>query len=545
MFLLPASDTAQGLDVEILANTDGALFTHEITVTNGSTRPIAPGRVVLTTDLVVTELVEHGYQSWSTVRPTAPADQRPSRAAAPRWFRNQMLADGASAGDVLSADSVLLHAGGLVATTWLVGPPVTMRVDASGQVSVSTDLEEVILAPGESRLLARLRAADGSPGPLLSEWASLTGEASKARTRSVQPFGWCSWYQYFTDVTAEAVLDNLALAADHGLELVQIDDGWQPSIGEWSGTAERFGTPIGDLAGQIRHRGLSAGIWTAPFLAIEGGPLATANPSWLVRNEGGGARTALHHGGWGGKVYALDLSQPAVINHLADQFGALAELGFDYFKIDFLHAGVVPGRRSGDGGAGRSQHFRAALAAIRSAIGDGSILLGCGSPLAPAVGLVDAMRVSEDVAPHWGPGPHFSGWEESSVGVANAIEASIRRAPLHRRWYATDPDCAILRPSGTTLTAAERHALIATIAGTGGFTVLSDDLSQYGTTEWDLVEALRAAQPVVDAPLDLVDPMARSHLELTGPAHRLSIDLERHEGAVTGDDIPRLLGARP
>ena len=452
-----------------------------------------------------------------------------------------MLSDGAVAGTMLCADTVLLHSNGLLATTWLDGPPVTFRVHDDGAVSLAIDLEDVVLEPGQTSALARLRSADGAPGPLLSRWASMTGAASNARVGSTQPLGWCSWYQYFTDVTSDDIIANLALAAEHGLGLVQIDDGWQPSIGVWSGTADTYGTPIGDLASRIRHCGLSAGIWTAPFLAIDGGPLAEGNPGWLVRNEAGDPRTALHHEGWGGKVYALDLSQPAVIDHLADQFGALADLGFDYFKIDFLHAGMVPGIRVGDGGLGRTHHFRAALAAIRSAIGEDATLLGCGSPLAPAVGLVDAMRVSEDVAPHWGPGAHFPGWQESSVGTGNAVEASLRRAPLHRRWFATDPDCALLRPSDTALSAGERHALVATIAGTGGFTVLSDDLSRYGTAEWDIVEALRDVQPLVDGPVDLIDPMAANVLELVGTYHQLVVDLSLHTGSLSGAGIPDLL----
>ena len=545
MKLLDSPAVQPGLDLSLVPSLDDGAATHVVLATNGTTHPLHLGRVVVRTDLVVTEFVEHGYQSWSTVRPTIPSDYRSVRAQAPRWFRNQMLADGESAGRALCADTVLVHSGGLVATTWLDGPPLTMLVNLDGGVAISMDLDGIVLEPGETRHVARLRSVEGPAGPLLSEWAALTGIEAAARTRSDPPFGWCSWYQYFTEVTADDVVANLRLAAEHELGLVQIDDGWQRSIGEWSGTSERFGMPIGDLADHIRQQGLSAGIWTAPFLAVEGSPLATANPSWLVTNEAGRPRTALHHGGWGGRVYALDLSQASVIEHLAAQFTDLAEMGFDYFKIDFLHAGMVPGQRRGSDGRTRTEYFTDALSAIRGAIGDTAYLLGCGSPLAPAVGLVDGMRLSEDVAPHWGPGDHFPGWSESSVGTANAIEASVRRAPLHRRWYAGDPDCVLLRPSDTDLTNTERHSLVATVAGTGGFTVLSDDLRRYGAAEWDLVEALRAAQPVVDEAVDLVDPLATSHLELIGPAHHLVVDLDRRTASVEGPDIPALLTRHP
>jgi hypothetical protein len=41
------------------------------------------------------------------------------------------------------------------------------------------------------------------------------------------------------------------------------------------------------------------------------------------------------------------------------------------------------------------------MAVIRDAAGSDAYLLGCGAPIIPSVGHVDAMRVSNDIAPHW------------------------------------------------------------------------------------------------------------------------------------------------
>ena len=40
---------------------------------------------------------------------------------------------------------------------------------------------------------------------------------------------------------------------------------------------------------------------------------------------------------------------------------------------------------------------------IREAIGPDAYLLGCGAPILPSVGLVDAMRVGPDIAHHYEP----------------------------------------------------------------------------------------------------------------------------------------------
>jgi alpha-galactosidase len=531
-----APDVLLDVSIDCVRAHDGDV--HHIRVSNSGDRSVRADVLSIRSNLVVEWFMEHGHQSWSTVRVANFSDARPIRADAPRWFRNQMLADGSLAGHALCADTVLIHEGGIVASAKIDGPPVTMVVGPTdGAVTIQIDLEGVELEPGASITAGELWVAEGAPGHLYSNWAAASGALAHARTDSPQPLGWCSWYQYFTEVTSEDVLANLKLAAQHGLELVQIDDGWQPSIGEWSKTSERFGLPIADLAARIRASGLTAGIWTAPFLAIEGGPVAERNEGWLVKNEAGQPRTALFHEGWGGRVYALDTSLPEVRQHLVETYAGLRSAGFDYFKIDFLHAGSVPGSRAGDGIAGRTAWLRAGLEAIREGIGDDATLLGCGSPLHVGVGTVDAMRVSEDVAPHWGPGRHFDGWEESSVGTLNAIHASVRRAPLHRRWYATDPDCALLRPRDSELNASQRRALAATIVGTGGFTVVSDDLSLYGREEWDLLDEMGRARTSVDAMVDLSDPMNPTTLEVRGPNHLLLVDLEAGQAEVSSPTI--------
>ena len=75
-------------------------------------------------------------------------------------------------------------------------------------------------------------------------------------------------------------------------------------------------------------------------------------------------------------------------------FTALRSYGFDYFKLDFLYAGALGGL----------EEYRHGLpAVIRDAVGPEAYVLGCGAPILPSVGLVDAMRVSPDVAPVYEP----------------------------------------------------------------------------------------------------------------------------------------------
>jgi alpha-galactosidase len=89
------------------------------------------------------------------------------------------------------------------------------------------------------------------------------------------------------------------------------------------------------------------------------------------------------------------------------------------------------------------------------------------------------MRIGPDVDQRWKPYIKGSGtflYNEYSVPSArNAIQNTFTRAPLHLRWWVSDPDCLLVR-SDSQLTLAEVQSLATVIALTGGPLLLSDDL---------------------------------------------------------------------
>jgi alpha-galactosidase len=120
------------------------------------------------------------------------------------------------------------------------------------------------------------------------------------------------------------------------------------------------------------------------------------------------------------------------------------------------------------------------------------------------------MRVSPDTGPWWAPRPGdtVKGFAGSAACLANAARASLLRAPLHRRLWINDPDCLLLRPTKTQLSAAQRRLGADLVAGLGCFLMISDDLSLYGAEEWSQVERIRKLQSEADSPLDIDDPLA-------------------------------------
>lgn len=398
-----------------------------------------------------------------------------------------MLADRDGAGRELTGDTFLVHDGGTIGALANDSHFTRVVVSPDGALRIEWLMDDIRVTKGQEITLAAHLVIEGQPGESYSTYVE---RATPPTRRSFTPVpAWCSWYQYFGEISPAIIRENLALAVEHGVSVVQIDDGWQREIGVWTDVAPTWGEPMSDIARDIEDAGCVPGIWTAPFLAIEDGTLHRHHPEWLVRNENDQPTTALFHGGWGGRIFALDTTHPDVLAHIEQTYRYLRSQGFTYFKIDFLHAGAAVGARHRDE-LTRAQAFVAGLAAVRRGIGEDAVLVGCGSPLLAASGYVDVMRVSEDVAPFFYPRQFFDGFPENTVAAQNALEESLLRAPLHARWFTLDPDCILLRTTETELSQHERNLVVRGAAAASPFLVVSDRLALYSDEEWELAHSL-------------------------------------------------------
>jgi alpha-galactosidase len=287
--------------------------------------------------------------------------------------------------------------------------------------------------------ITRTAAAEGIEAAKAA-FADRFAAASRVGRIRPAPTIWCSWYQYFTAVTEADIDENVKAIGDRDLpvDVIQLDDGYQRELGDWLAVSERFRSLPGMVA-RIRERGRRAGIWIAPFLVGAQSALASEHPEWLVRTPAGAPVPALHN--WDQDCYPLDVTHPQAQDYLTAVLRWFIDIGIDFFKLDFLYAAALDGHRY-DTSLTSSQAYRQALAHVRSAIGRDPYLLGCGAPLLPSVGLVDAMRVSADTAPLWAP-EHG----DMSLAGGQSAELSARaRSYQHGRYWVTDPDCLLLRP---------------------------------------------------------------------------------------------------
>lgn len=421
------------------------------------------------------QVYEHGWQSWSPagLYPAASTSPRPAR---PVWqtmaFRPELPAPPTG----FQGEGLLVVDPGDGEGVHVLSAPDPARAVASIRARLEGD-RLLVEADGEVR---EDRAPDVDAG--LRAWAEALGASMGAPEPVALGPGWCSWYCYWREVTARDVLDNLAALDELDLEaaVVQVDDGWQAGIGDWLTDSPRFGD-LADVVARIRATGRRAGIWLAPFLVAARSELAAAHPDWLVRDAEAGFN-------WDQPLRILDPTHPEAAEHLQAVVRRLAAMGIDYFKIDFLYAGAQVGGRHAD--ADPIDAYRHGLRLVRDAAGPGSTILGCGAPLLPSVGLVDAMRVSPDIDPAFAP-PDGDVSQPSGQG---ALLAGRARAFQHARLWVNDPDCLLARPE-----VEHREQWADHVARSGGLVVSSDPLRELD--DWGLQTTRRLLAPSSPEPV--------------------------------------------
>ena len=354
------------------------------------------------------------------------------------------------------------------------------------------------LRPGESIVSECLVTLDGTDTErLFGAYAERWAKESGARRKCAPPVGWCSWYYYFSNVTLEDVLANADWLAAHRkdgfgrVKVIQLDDGYQTALGDWLVPNEKFPGGLKRFADEVRARGFTPAVWVGPFMVEETAQLLKDHPDWTVKGADGLSASPL---GWRGghKVYALDGTNPAVLDHLRALFRTLRSYGIDYVKLDFcMIASSVPGARYFDPTATRAQALRRAFEAIREGFGEDGFILGCTAPFGSLVGLVDAMRSSTDITPYWrGEGHQYA----EAPNVPNVCRNVINHNYQNGRLWVNDPDTLIVRDDSTKLTEGEVRFWAKAVELVGGSLLLSDNFASLNPTRLPLVtRALREA----------------------------------------------------
>jgi alpha-galactosidase len=416
--------------------------------------------------------------------------------AATPWQGKQGRFWSETVGAVMTDTSALVL-GGVSLADQFVQAGVDLRPRKRSLV-LQAQADDVALAPGETGA-SEWFYLEWVPLPQidpLATYAHAVARQMEVPPQKPVPTGWCSWYIYRADVSEADIMQNLAMAAllshELPLEVIQLDEGYESTWGDWTDYNERFDHPLPWLASRIEGSGFTPGLWLSPFTVHPRSEIARAHPDWLLRDHRGRPVSAGLLFSFIGRI--LDPTHPGVQDHVRQLVEtAVEEWGYPYLKLDFLYAAARPGQHH-DASVTRAQAYRRGMEIIRQAAGEETFLVGCGAPIGPSVGLVDAMRIGPDTDAEWEP--HFAGlrWSirqnPSLPSLRNSLRNVTNRAWMHNRWWINDPDTLMVRQTQTALTEDEVLAQATLLGLSGGLSILSDDLSELSPERQAIASAL-------------------------------------------------------
>lgn len=166
----------------------------------------------------------------------------------------------------------------------------------------------------------------------------------------------CLW----TRQSEEGCLSLIDAAHKLGADGYCFDDGWYRDkdvhgathLGDWVPSKTRFGSrSFADMVGEIRSRGMVAGLWTELEVCSSLSDVSKRPDSWFLRNEGQRIYRC-------GRFY-LDISNPEVAAYLTQCVQSLYDIGIRYIKNDYNgHPGCGCDWQEATPYAGLEQHCR-------------------------------------------------------------------------------------------------------------------------------------------------------------------------------------------
>jgi len=292
--------------------------------------------------------------------------------------------------------------------------------------------------------------------------------------------GYTTWYSYNQNIS-EKILEQTLESMDPRIELLQIDDGYETFTGDWLDIdLEKFPEGLTPIIEKIHAKKKLAGIWLAPFVAEEDSKIMKEHPDWIAANEKG---EKIYAGcNWSGDC-PLDLNKPEVVDYIRRVLRHYSELGFDFFKLDFLYA--VNLKRLN--GKTRCETAEFAYQLLRDELPDKLILAG-GATLSNCFGRFDYCRIGPDVSFTFDDLPYMRFFHPERVSTRVSIMNAIFRKALDGRMFLNDPDVFLLRDENVKMTFSQRTALTKINALFGSLLMTSDDFSTYDEKKKNVLE---------------------------------------------------------
>lgn len=154
-------------------------------------------------------------------------------------------------------------------------------------------------------------------------------------SQKIRPVLINSWEAAYFDFTGETICKLAEDAAELGIDMVVMDDGWfgkreddNSGLGDWQVNEKKLGCTLGEMIGKINRLGMKFGIWIEPEMISEDSNLYREHPDWAIQIPG---RNPVHSR----NQLMLDFSRAEVREHIFGQICKVLDQGnIEYVKWD-------------------------------------------------------------------------------------------------------------------------------------------------------------------------------------------------------------------
>lgn len=164
-----------------------------------------------------------------------------------------------------------------------------------------------------------------------------------------------SWEAAYFDFTDETILKLADEAADLGMDMLVMDDGWfgernndDAGLGDWFVNENKIRCGLKSLVDQVNDKGLKFGIWMEPEMVNENSDLYRQHPDWAFAMPGRKPIRSRNQ-------LVLDMSRKEVVDYV---YGCmekiLSENNIEYLKWDMnrslsdVYSAALPAERQGE-----------------------------------------------------------------------------------------------------------------------------------------------------------------------------------------------------
>jgi alpha-galactosidase len=139
-----------------------------------------------------------------------------------------------------------------------------------------------------------------------------------------------NWEATYFDFNEEKLVNIAKSAADLGIELFVLDDGWfgrrnddTTSLGDWETDESKLPNGLEKLAERIKETGMKFGLWFEPEMISPNSRLYEKHPDWAVGST------------LGRNQLVLDFSREDIVEYLYEKMsGIIKTAGLSYIKWD-------------------------------------------------------------------------------------------------------------------------------------------------------------------------------------------------------------------